>query len=172
MTSLKILGAGPGVTLQDHGRDGYLRYGVTAAGPMDRLAHATANLAVGNPAGAAAIEISLSGLEVSAGGGALSIAVAGGGFEVLLDGVKLPGWVRLDLAPEAKLTVRAGTGGAWTYLAVAGRIDVPPVLGSLSTHTRPPCPSMMPLAIGKPNPGPAPLNLVVPVECSVVDPTR
>lgn len=136
MTALKILTAGPGVTLQDHGRDGYLRYGVTAAGPMDRLAHATANLALGNDAGAAAIEISLGGIEVAAEGAPLSIAIAGGGFEVLLDGVKLPGWVRLELAPGAKLTVRAGTGGAWTYLAVAGRIDLPPFLGSLSTHTR------------------------------------
>lgn len=134
--SLKILGAGPGVTLQDHGRDGYLRYGVTAAGAMDRLAHATANLAVGNEAGAAAIEVSLGGIEVGAEGGPLSVAVAGGGFDVLLDGIKLPGWVRLELSPGVKLTLRAGTGGAWTYLAVAGQIDLPPFLGSLSTHTR------------------------------------
>lgn len=134
--SLKILGAGPGVTLQDHGRDGYLRYGVTAAGPMDRLAHATANRALGNEAGAAAIEVSLGGIEVAAEGAPLSVAVAGGGFEVLLDGIKLPGWVRLELAPGAKLTLRAGTGGAWTYLAVAGTTDLPPFLGSLSTHTR------------------------------------
>ena len=52
---LRILSAGPGATLQDGGRHGYLRFGVTAAGPMDPLAHATANLAVGNPAGATAI---------------------------------------------------------------------------------------------------------------------
>lgn len=133
---LKILSAGPGVTIQDHGRDGYLRYGVTAAGPMDRLSHATANLALGNPQGAAAIEISLGGIEIMAEGGPLSLALAGGGFELLVDGVKLPGWCRLQLAPGAKLTVRAGTGGAWTYLAVAGQIDIPPFLNSLSTHTR------------------------------------
>ena len=56
---LRILSAGPGATLQDGGRHGYLRFGVTAAGPMDPLAHATANLAVGNPAGATAIEVSV-----------------------------------------------------------------------------------------------------------------
>lgn len=134
--SLKILGAGPGVTLQDDGRDGYLRYGVTAAGPMDRLAHATANLALGNEAGAAAIEISLGGIDVSADGAPLSVAVAGGGFEVSLDGAKLPGFVRLDLMPGAKLAIRAGASGAWCYLAVAGRIDLPSFLGSLATHTR------------------------------------
>ena len=40
--ALTVMAAGPGVTLQDAGRHGYLRYGVTAAGPMDRLAMATA----------------------------------------------------------------------------------------------------------------------------------
>ena len=55
--ALNIIAAGPGVTLQDAGRRGYLRYGVTAAGPMDAQAMATANMAVGRPAGATAIEV-------------------------------------------------------------------------------------------------------------------
>ena len=65
--ALSIITAGPGVTLQDAGRRGYLRYGVTAAGPMDRLAMATANLAVGAPEGATAIEVSLGGIELTGG---------------------------------------------------------------------------------------------------------
>ena len=69
---LRILSAGPGVTLQDAGRHGYLRFGVTAAGPMDALAHATANLAVGNPAGATALEVSVGGIEVTAESAPLS----------------------------------------------------------------------------------------------------
>ena len=40
---LRILSAGGGVTLQDAGRRGYMRYGITPAGPMDPLAHAAAN---------------------------------------------------------------------------------------------------------------------------------
>jgi len=39
---VRVLSAGLGATLQDAGRHGYLRFGVTAAGPMDALAHATA----------------------------------------------------------------------------------------------------------------------------------
>ena len=54
--ALRVIAAGPGVTLQDHGRDGYLRFGVTVAGPMDPAAFATANLAVGAPLGTAAPE--------------------------------------------------------------------------------------------------------------------
>jgi len=40
---VRVLSAGQGTTLQDAGRHGYLRFGVTTAGPMDSLAHATAN---------------------------------------------------------------------------------------------------------------------------------
>ena len=134
--ALKILSAGPGVTLQDAGRRRYLRFGVTGAGPMDRLAMATANRAVGVPAGATAIEISLGGIELTAEGAALPVAIAGGSFDISLDEARLPPAVRLALAPGARLRIRAGATGAWCYLAVGGRIDVPPVLGSNATHTR------------------------------------
>ncbi|MBX9774008.1 MAG: biotin-dependent carboxyltransferase family protein, partial [Xanthobacteraceae bacterium] len=44
--------------------------------------------------------------------------------------------VRLALAPGATLRIRAGSDGAWCYLAIGGTIDVPPMLGSNATHTR------------------------------------
>ncbi|MBM3541306.1 MAG: urea amidolyase, partial [Alphaproteobacteria bacterium] len=97
--ALRIVSAGPGCTVQDGGRVGYLRFGVTGAGPMDRLAHATANLALGNAPGAAAIEISTGGIEVAADGAPLAVALAGGVFDIATDGMKLPAAVRLDLAP-------------------------------------------------------------------------
>ena len=53
-----------------------------------------------------------------------------------LDGQRLPPAVRLALTPGARLRIRAGADGAWCYLAVGGRIDVPPMLGSNATHTR------------------------------------
>ena len=134
--ALNIIAAGPGVTLQDAGRRGYLRYGVTGAGPMDALAMQTANLAVGAAMGATAIEISIGGIEVTAEGAVLPIAIAGGNFDVSLDGQRLPSAVRLTLAPGARLRIRPGADGAWCYLAVGGRIDVPPMLGSNATHTR------------------------------------
>ena len=62
MPPSSIEAAGPGITLQDGGRHGYLRYGITAAGPMDPLMHATANRAAGNPLDATAIEISTGGV--------------------------------------------------------------------------------------------------------------
>jgi 5-oxoprolinase (ATP-hydrolysing) subunit C len=133
---LRVLTAGLGVTLQDGGRWGWLRYGVTAAGPMDPLAFATANLATGGAHDAAAIEVSLSGLELSVEGGELSVAVAGGAFRLTYEGREFTTPAMIRLIPHAALAIRAGADGAWCYVAVAGRLDIPPTLGSVSTHVR------------------------------------
>src|SRR5579872_2426841 len=135
--SLRIISAGPGATLQDAGRHGYLRYGITAAGPMDALAHATANLALGNAPGATAIEVSIGGIELAAESLPVTIAVAGGEFAISLDDRPLPaGGVVATLEPGAVLKIRAGQSGAWCYLAVAGEFMLPQVLGSHATHAR------------------------------------
>ena len=104
MTALRILSAGPGVTVQDRGRHGYLRYGVTVAGPMDPFAHAVANRALGNEMGAAAIEVSLGGIEVTTEDRPLGVAVAGGRFRVTLDGEALPAAAVLRLEPGSTLS--------------------------------------------------------------------
>jgi len=134
--ALRILSAGRGVTLQDAGRFGYLRFGVSWAGPMDSLAHATANHCVGASHRATALEISAGALEATVEGGALSIGLAGGAFDIRLDGRRLPPSVVAHVEPSSILSVRPGRDGAWCYLAVAGRIDTPPVMGSAATHTR------------------------------------
>lgn len=136
MTGLRVLAAGPGCTVQDGGRHGSLRYGVTVAGPMDPLAHALANRALGNPPDAAAIEVSLGGIELTAEDHPLAVAIAGGAFQITLDGQVLPAASVARLEPGATLKLRAGADGVWCYLAVPGGIDVPAVLGSRSTHGR------------------------------------
>ncbi|MDK9697618.1 MAG: biotin-dependent carboxyltransferase family protein [Siculibacillus sp.] len=134
--ALRILAAGPGATVQDAGRPGFSRWGVTGCGAMDPVALRIANRALGGGEDAAAIEIPLGGLEVTAESEALDVAVVGGDFDVRLDGRRLPGAVALRLAPGARLAIRAGASGAFAYLAVAGTLDVPAVLGSRATHTR------------------------------------
>ncbi|MCJ2135146.1 biotin-dependent carboxyltransferase family protein [Methylobacterium sp. J-026] len=136
MAALVVEASGPGITLQDGGRHGYLRYGITAAGPMDPLMHATANRAAGNPLDATAVEVSTGGVTVTAAEGAVGLALVAPGFRVALDGAALPGAVALTLEPGRTLAVRAGDAGSWGYLAVSGRLDVAPVLGSTATHTR------------------------------------
>jgi 5-oxoprolinase (ATP-hydrolysing) subunit C len=133
---LRILSTSGGATLQDAGRHGYMRYGITPAGPMDSLAHATANRALGNDRTATAIEVSLGGISLTAEDTPLDLAVAGGGFRIDLDGRPLPTAVALTLRPGAVLTIKPGRSGAWCYLAAAGRIEVADTLGSTATHTR------------------------------------
>jgi 5-oxoprolinase (ATP-hydrolysing) subunit C len=133
---LRVLRAGPGATIQDGGRHGYLRYGVTPAGPMDWVAFRTANSALGNGDRAAAVEVSVAGLEVICEGAPLALAYAGGAFLWWRDGVLLPKAARLLLEPGKTLAARAGDFGAFAYLAVAGGFETPVTMGSRATPTR------------------------------------
>ena len=133
---LRIVRAGPGETIQDAGRFGYLRYGIVASGPMDWIAFSLANRALANPDGAAAIEISLAGIEITCEDAPVAVAFAGGGFIWERDAARLPSAAAIVLRPGEHLRARAGAWGTWTYLALAGGIDVAPVLGSRSTYAR------------------------------------
>jgi biotin-dependent carboxylase-like uncharacterized protein len=132
---LLVLKAGPGASVQDRGRRGFLRFGVTPAGPMDSGAFMAALLAAGDPQGAG-VEASLGGLELAAEGGEIGLAIAGGAFDVRLGERALPPACALKLVPGERLTVRAGAFGSWLYLAPFGRFDLPLVLGSYATHAR------------------------------------
>jgi 5-oxoprolinase (ATP-hydrolysing) subunit C len=132
---LRVQRAGPGATIQDGGRHGYQRYGVTSAGPMDWVAFQTANSALGNDR-AAAVEISVGGLEVICEDAPLALAYAGEAFLWRRDGVLLPNAARLLLEPGKALAARAGESGAFAYLAVEGGFETPVTMGSWATHVR------------------------------------
>lgn len=131
---LKVGFAGPLVTFQDAGRSGQLRYGVPPSGPMDRVAHAAANVALGNPATATCIEVSLGGLVLECREGAVSFAVAGGDFSVSCGQALLASWQVHHLQPGEKLTIRGGASGSWCYVAFAGQVQAQSWLGSTATH--------------------------------------
>lgn len=134
---LRVLRAGPGHTIQDAGRFGYLRFGVTPAGPMDWQAFRTVHLVLGNdPGKAAAIEVSLGGIDLVCEEEALWIAFAGGDF-IWRRGAQACGAAALlRLAPGDVLTARPGAAGAFAYLSVEGGLATPMILGSRATHTR------------------------------------
>lgn len=130
----RVAFAGPLVSIQDGGRRGMMRFGVPASGPMDRKAFAIANRALGNPAGAAGVEISVGGLVLDCIAGATSLAIAGGGFIVELDGQRFGSWVVLPIRAGQRLVLRPGPWGSWTYLAFAGQMVAKTWLGSAATH--------------------------------------
>lgn len=118
--------------IEDLGRPGYAGIGVSPSGAADRGALRAANRLVGNPEHAAAIEITLGGLEVSsdqpvwcAVTGAPTVSVVGGRTVTSDTSVYLPA--------GAGLRITSPAAGLRNYLAVRGGLDVAPVLGSRST---------------------------------------
>jgi len=74
MPKLAIASIGPASSVQDGGRPGSQRYGLTPSGAMDRLALAAANTLVGNAPFAAAIEVGPFGAAFTVRGGSVRVA--------------------------------------------------------------------------------------------------
>lgn len=135
MPLLQVEMGGLLTTVQDAGRTGYQRDGLTPSGPMDPWALAVANLLCGNERGAAALEITLLGpnLRVLA---PVRLALTGADLSATVDGLPLAVWQTHTLTPGQTLRFGRRRVGARAYLAVPGGLAVPQVLGSRSTFLR------------------------------------
>jgi biotin-dependent carboxylase-like uncharacterized protein len=136
MTDLVVQACGPMTSLQDRGRLGYQRFGVSPSGAMDRRALAMANVLVGNAPDTAAIEFMNLGGTFTCEGGDLLVALAGAGCPASLDGTPVPPQTSVLLQEGQTLQVGHPRTGTFAYLAVAGGLNVAPQLGSLSFHPR------------------------------------
>ncbi len=129
----QVVHAGPLVSIQDAGRYGHMRYGVTPAGPMDKRSHRAANLALSNDPAGTAIEVSAGGLVLKCVSGAVSFAVVGGDFIVECGDARGASFVSTIEAGQS-LSIRPGQSGSWCYLAFAGSVQAPEWLGHTATH--------------------------------------
>ena len=136
MTRLIVKSCGPMTSLQDAGRIGWRRFGVSSSGAMDRLALAQANALVGNGPGAAAIEMILVGGTFEAADGPVRIAVSGAPASVTVGGRALAPSTSAILQPGESATIGPAQAGVFGYLAVSGGFVAPLALGSLSLHPR------------------------------------
>lgn len=132
---LRIKACGPLVSYQDEGRPGMMRFGVPASGPMDRLAHAAANAALGNSQGSTAIEISAGGLELVCEAGEVTCCIAGGDFQVVHSGARTRSWCVRTLRGGDTLAIRPGPWGSWAYLAFCGDLVAKRWAGRTATHS-------------------------------------
>ena len=130
-----ILHPGQLATVQDGGRVGHQAQGIPVAGAMDELSLRLANVLVGNEEHAAALECTLVGPTLRFDEHTL-IALGGADLGVTADGVALPLWRPIGIPAGTTLNAASAVRGCRGYLAVAGGIDVPPVLGSRSTYLR------------------------------------
>lgn len=131
--AIKVLHAGLSTTVQDLGRPGYFHLGIPVGGAMDRLSLKAANLLVGNPEGAAALEAVFIGPKLEFTAPAF-VAVTGAELPILLDGVEQPGWTAFRVRAGQVLSFGFLKSGARIIIAVSGGIDVPEALGSRSTY--------------------------------------
>jgi antagonist of KipI len=132
MGSIHVVRPGLLTTVQDLGRWGFQSLGVPVAGAMDGLSHRLANLLAGNDMAAATLEVTLTGPELRFSD-ARTVAVAGAAFDLTVDGE--PVVIMPFVVPtNGLLRFGARASGARAYVAVAGGIDVPKVLGSRSTY--------------------------------------
>jgi len=131
--TIRVLRPGMHTTLQDLGRYGLQHLGVVPGGAMDAVAHRLANALVGNAAGAATLECTVIGPELLFEQAAL-VALCGAAFDATLEGEALPQNRPVLLGAGARLRLGRALHGVRGYLAVAGGICVPAVLGSRSTY--------------------------------------
>ncbi|UFZ05665.1 biotin-dependent carboxyltransferase family protein [Bradyrhizobium ontarionense] len=136
MTTLVVSSIGPASSVQDGGRFGAQRYGLTPSGAMDKLSLAAANSLVGNELMAAAIEIGPFGATFTAKGGAVRLALAGAPrpADVAKRAVEIN--TSVTLADGEMLTLGFARGGSFSYLAIEGGIAGEPMFDSLSVNAR------------------------------------
>jgi biotin-dependent carboxylase-like uncharacterized protein len=135
MKAFEVSNPGIFTTIQDLGRPGYMKYGTPASGVADSFSAQVANLLVGNPPGAALLEITLFRLELLALND-LIIAVTGGNLSPNLNGKSLPMWQALALREGERVAFRARKEGFRAYLAIQGGFSGREFLGSRSVFVR------------------------------------
>lgn len=133
MAALQILRAGPGLTVQDLGRPGWAARGLSTGGAIDRLALHEGAALLGNDPGLAVIE--MMGL-----GGAFSVneatrfALTGADMGANIDGSPIQTYTTYLLEPEHVLSIGSARSGMFSYLAFAGGIATPLIMGSRASH--------------------------------------
>jgi biotin-dependent carboxylase-like uncharacterized protein len=136
MSKLVMSAIGPASSVQDGGRHGAQRYGLTPSGAMDRLALGAANCLVGNPLFAAAVEIGPFGTAFTAREGTVRVALAGARRSADISGRTVAFDTSMTLADGETLTLGFARGGSFSYLAIEGGIAGEPMFGSLAVNAR------------------------------------
>lgn len=127
---IEIVRSGSQLCLVDQGRQGYRKYGIPEAGPMDSHSYLCANSIIGNPSTAPCLELYESGHQFRfLSNTTIALSGASGDFHLdnQLISINQPVHVRAgSLLKIGKLSL-----GCRAYLAVAGGFDVKSILGSV-----------------------------------------
>lgn len=130
---LIVHAAGPGMSVQDIGRPGYLAHGLSRGGAADRQAMAEGAALLHQDQGLAALEMAGMGgsFEVSQN---TRIALTGAPMRASIDGAAVAWNASHMLAAGSRLSIGGATRGVYGYLHLGGGIDAPERLGARSAH--------------------------------------
>jgi biotin-dependent carboxylase-like uncharacterized protein len=133
--SVTVLNPGLLTTVQDLGRIGYQQFGVSVSGVMDPRSAQLANLLVGNDLGEAVLECTMMGPQLRFDR-ANCIALTGGDLGATLDGQPLPRYQAVRVEAGQVLRFAGPKTGCRAFLAFAGGLEIPEVMGSRSTYLK------------------------------------
>ena len=133
--SITVLTPGLQTTVQDMGRAGYQQFGVPVSGVLDPRAAAIANILVGNPEDEAVLECTMLGPQLRFDV-PNCIAVTGGDLGLTLDGQPLPTYRAVSVSAGQVLRFTSPRAGCRAFIAFAGGLDIPVVMGSRSTYMK------------------------------------
>ena len=133
--SVTVLNPGLLTTVQDMGRVGYQQFGVSVSGVMDPRAAEIANILVENPGGEAVLECTMMGPQLQFDK-ATCIAITGGDLGPTLDGAPIANYRAIAVQAGQVLRFTAPKTGCRTFIAFAGGLDIPEVMGSRSTYMK------------------------------------
>jgi len=136
MSKLVVNTVGPATSVQDAGRYGAQRYGLTPSGAMDLLGLAAANCVAGNPVFGGAIEIGPLGASFTVRDGTVRIALAGARRSAKAGDHDIAMYHSVIVAEGETLTLGAARDGAFSYLAIEGGVQGEPMFGSLAVNPR------------------------------------
>ena len=132
---IRIVNGGFMTTIQDLGRYGYQETGMSVSCVMDTRSACLANLLAGNDVDEAVIEVTMMGPTIRFLTDNI-IAVTGGDLGAKLDGLAMPSYRAVHVNAGQTLSFAGMVSGSRAYIAFAGGLDIPVVMGSRSTNLK------------------------------------
>jgi biotin-dependent carboxylase-like uncharacterized protein len=133
--SIEVIAPGVLSLLQDRGRFGQHRIGLTTGGPLDPEAFTYCNRLLGNDAGSTAVEVSFGGAHFRARIDTW-ICVAGAGMPLSINGTHKALWQAHPVAAGDDITLEFAERGCRSYFGVAGGFSIEASFGSSATVVR------------------------------------
>lgn len=135
MMGIKFANGGFLTTIQDAGRTGFQESGVPVTGVMDTRSYKLANILVGNDETEAVLEVTLMGPMFEFTTDTI-IAVTGGDLGPKLNGKDVPMYQAVHVKKGDSMSFMGIKSGSRAYVAFAGGLDIPLIMGSRSTHLK------------------------------------